>query len=363
MNTNTLQRGLAQRRLAQRGIRLLLAALAALLGGSALAQGVGSVTCYGRYPNPVTDICWQCIFPISIGAFSMDMGQEDIENPGSPVCYCPIPTPPYVRTGISVGFWEPTRLIESVRTPFCFPGLGGTTMGGSDTATKPWGATSHTSGSKVNRDSFYQVHVYMNPIMYYLERVIDDMCLESGSYDLVYMSEYDSAWHDDVESALIAPEATLFTTLPALAACSADCVAATNGFGIQGLYWCSGCNGTVYPMDGNVTVHVGGVQASSLLNHRILAKLHRLLVAWQWHGAGAMCGGHAAPIMDKRGYKTQMVWPVAQTGDADSSGTTWSRCCQPLGRSTVVWGTGKEFPIRGEDFGYQIFRKRNCCMQ
>ncbi|MFT3819879.1 MAG: TraU family protein [Rubrivivax sp.] len=341
--------------------RCSMLALALALGLLGLAARADGPTCYGKYPNPISDICWQCVFPISIGGFALDMGQEDIENPGNPVCYCPIGVPPYYRTGLSVGFWEPTRLIESVRMPFCFPALDGMTTGGSDTATKPWGATSHTSGNKVNRDSFYQVHVYLNPIMYYLEQVIDQQCMESGSYDLAYMSEYDSAWHDDTESALIEPEATLFTTLPALAACSADCTAATTGFGIRELYWCSGCNGTVYPMDGNVTVHVGGVQASSLLNHRILAKLHRLLIAKQYHGEGAMCEGHVAPIMDKRGYKTQMIWPVAVT--ASSDGSQWGRCCQPLGRTTQVWGAGKEFPIKGEDFGYQVFRKRNCCMQ
>lgn len=37
------------------------------------------------------------------------------------------------------------------------------------------------------------------------------------------------------------------------------------------------------------------------------------------------------------------------------------KCCQPLGRSTTLWGAGREFPFEGEDFAYQVFRKRNCC--
>ncbi len=28
---------------------------------------------------------------------------------------------------------------------------------------------------------------------------------------------------------------------------------------------------------------------------------------------------------------------------------------------TLVWGAGKEYPVAGEDFAYQLFRKRNCC--
>jgi len=61
------------------------------------------------------------------------------------------------------------------------------------------------------------------------------------------------------------------------------------------------------------------------------------------------------PIMDKTQYKLQMVYPVPNTQKVDG------QCCQPFGRSTMIWGAGKEFPVEGEDFAYQIFRKRNCC--
>jgi conjugal transfer pilus assembly protein TraU len=50
-----------------------------------------------------------------------------------------------------------------------------------------------------------------------------------------------------------------------------------------------------------------------------------------------------------------MLYPVPQTSKIAG------KCCQPLGRSTILWGAGKEFPFEGEDFSYQIFRKRNCC--
>ena len=328
-------------------------------GGSGSSGGdqVGRATCYGRWVNPIDDLCWECIFPISIGGYSYDNGQEDIENPSDPECYCPIAWPPYYRLGLSVGFWEPSRIIETTRTPYCFPAMGGYYMGGGQS--KPPAGRSFKGHDNVVRDSFYHTHVYINPVLYYLELFIDEQCAESGSYDLEYMSEYDAAWHDDRETAQIEPEAPYFANLAAIAACSADCVAASIGFGIRELFWCSGCNGPVYPMNGNVTVHIGGVQASSLINHRILAKLHRLLIAWQWHGASAVCQGHPAPLMDKRGYKTQMVYPVTNTSGDDGAG---NHCCQPLGRTTQVWGMGKEFPVRGEDFAYQVFRKRNCCL-
>jgi conjugal transfer pilus assembly protein TraU len=50
-----------------------------------------------------------------------------------------------------------------------------------------------------------------------------------------------------------------------------------------------------------------------------------------------------------------MLYPTTQGKGLDG------RCCQPLGRTTVVWGAGKEYPIKGEDFAYMLYRKRNCC--
>ncbi|OYV01580.1 MAG: conjugal transfer protein [Burkholderiales bacterium PBB5] len=350
---------------AQRRLATTLAATALLLAGSGQAavtgggSTAGAATCYGEWANPITDICWECIFPISIGAFSVSMGQEDIENPASPICICPIGVPPYYRVGLEVGFWEPTRIVEHTRTPFCFPSMGGYYMG-SGSSYKPPGASSHVGVTKVSRDSFYQTHMYINPILYYLETVLDNTCMESGSFDLAYMSEYDSAWHDDEETAVLEPEAPLFANLLAIGACSADCVAASIGFGIRDLFWCSGCNGPVYPMNGNVPVHIGGIQASSLLTHRLLAKMHRVGIAWQWHGDSAGCNGHMSMLMDKRGYKTQMLYPIPLTSTSLTAGG--GTCCQPLGRTTQVWGMGREYPIKGEDFSYQVFRKRNCCV-
>jgi conjugal transfer pilus assembly protein TraU len=84
--------------------------------------------------------------------------------------------------------------------------------------------------------------------------------------------------------------------------------------------------------------------------------MHRELLAWGWHGRAGLCGPYFLPAMDKTAYKTQLTYPVANT--AKNGG----RCCQPFGRSTIVWGAGKEYPVRGEDFAFMLFRKRNCCV-
>ena len=85
--------------------------------------GAGTATCTGKFPNPITDICWSCILPISIGSARIaNFGdQEDTDNPPNPVCSCLVN--PIV--GLSIGFWEPARHVEVVRKPFCLVSLGG----------------------------------------------------------------------------------------------------------------------------------------------------------------------------------------------------------------------------------------------
>ena len=70
--------------------------------------------------NPITDICWSCLFPISIGGLKIwPSGRPDTSNPALPVCLCGL------RPGIAMGFWEPVRLADVSMKPWCFVNLGG----------------------------------------------------------------------------------------------------------------------------------------------------------------------------------------------------------------------------------------------
>ena len=153
------------------------------LSGLALAAGgaaASATTCTGKFPNPITDICWSCILPLSIGSARIgDFGsQEDIENPGSPLCTCGVN--PVI--GLSVGFWEPARHVEAVRKPFCLTSLGGIDLNPGIPA--PEAARFTRSEGDGDGGSFYQAHFYVNPVLYYLEVVTDFPCLERGSFDL-----------------------------------------------------------------------------------------------------------------------------------------------------------------------------------
>lgn len=349
------------------------------------AAPVPSATCPGKFPNPITDICWSCILPITLGSLTLMNigGQEDNgDNPGSPVCSCGVnPT-----VGLSIGYWEPARLVEVTRKPFCMPTLGGITLDPGVHA--PHGNVFTPHESDGSGATFSQAHFYLNPILYWLQVVMDFPCLERGALDLVYLTEVDPLWNDDELTLLLNPDALLFANPVAVAACAADCVAASAGFGLKSLFWCGGCQGGIYPFDGNVPYAMGGLRNAELLAHRLTAKMHRELIAWGWHGQRGLCGPYFEPVMDKTAYKTQLVYPIPTTaanglscngGDVLQSssglcrkadGTLYSpmaiagegRCCRPFGRTTVLWGAGKQYPVRGEDFSFMLFRKRNCCV-
>ena len=55
--------------------RLLMAMLVCLCGTSLAAAE--TPTCTGKFLNPLTDICWSCLFPISLGGAPLaTLGQQ-----------------------------------------------------------------------------------------------------------------------------------------------------------------------------------------------------------------------------------------------------------------------------------------------
>ncbi len=306
--------------------------------------------CPGRFVNPITDICWSCMFPLTIGPVNINRnGRDDTPNPGGIICFCPRPPIPQVP-GIPAGFWEPVRLVDITRIPFCMVNLGGIKMGNSTHHYGVHGAR----GEGRTRYSFYQVHWYVYPVIYWFELLVDFLCLEQMSFDVGYLTEFDPLWNEDELSFLLNPEAVAFGNPIAALACAADCAAASTGFPMDALFWCGGCQGSIYPFTGNNPAHMGGVQASLLMVQRMMAKLHRELLLWGTSGTKGLCRKYPLPVIKKTQYKTQMTYPRPTTKGP--------MACNPLGRTEVIWGSGREFPYKGEDFGYLIWRKRNCCI-
>ena len=78
---------------------LLLFFTAVLLWVQSL-NALADPSCEGRFVNPISDVCWQCIFPMSIGSASVAAGGgPDTVNPASPIQTCPMPPPIFYRIG------------------------------------------------------------------------------------------------------------------------------------------------------------------------------------------------------------------------------------------------------------------------
>jgi conjugal transfer pilus assembly protein TraU len=308
--------------------------------------------CHGHFANPITDVCWSCLFPLSIGSGKVvSSGNPDTPNPGLPVCACGAPVP---RIGISLGYWEPIALVDVTRLPFCMVNVAGSQF--NTGASYPMGSQqSHQGGLD---SSFYEAHWYTFPLMTWLHLLTNVGCLELDDFGILYLTELDPTWHDDELAFILNPEAILFANPIAQAACAADSIAATTGNGpINALFWCAGSQGSMYPLSGRVQEHVGGVQASTLLTERMAYQLHRKWLLWDSAGVDgpALCMQHPTPILPKNRYRYQMTYPVPSVARGVLG-------CRPLGAGTFTWEAGHERPVKGEDFGYLVWRKRNCCV-
>ena len=152
---------------------------------------------------------------------------------------------------------------------------------------------------------------------------------------------------------LINPEAAVFANPVATLACAADCVASTVSRPIDPLFWCAGCQGSMYPLNGNVASHLNPIQSSRLAASRMAYKMHRQFLAWGTMGKEGLCKKYPMPIMKKQQYRLQMVNP--------SPMVKGRYACAPIGASDLKPGVGRVWPVVGEDFGYLVWRKRNCC--
>lgn len=309
---------------------------------------VVTAKCNGRFINPITDVCWSCLFPLTLGHATLASSSlPDPKNPSNPVCHCTVSNLP--RIGLSVGFWEPIYLVEVTRTPFCFPTLGGFQLNVG--LNKRQGTVSNDDSASYSE---YHVHVIKFPLLSMLGLLTDGACSEAPDLAILLPSELDPTWQNEALALYQHPEAIAVSNHIMTETCSLDCLKANTGLPLNHLFWCQGCQGGIYPFTGRVAAHVGGVQASNLLAGRALAKWHRMGLMWQASGTDnlSLCQKKLAPWLPKSSYRMAMIYPKPSTNELG---------CLPLGRTTQIMEAGHEYPVKGEDFGWMVWRKRNCC--
>ena len=285
---------------------------------------------------------YTAMFPLRIAGIPIIPGRiQDVGGSvSSPICICKDPIP---RIGIPVSFFEPSRLIEVVKDPYCFPsmGFGLTTSGGA------LGGTSGDDGSG-NQSTFYQAHYYIFPIYALLELLTDFICLQMTGFDMAYLTEVDPLWNNDTLSAILNPEALLFGNPISNLACIADAVTSAVFEPIDALCWCKGSWGNAYPLTGQ-TGGDGFVEGGASVAASLIYKLHRQLILWGSWGQAGLCGYYPAPIWRKSAYRLQIVTPIP------------SLYATTIGTTGMLWSFGKNPPFVGDNFSYLLFKKRECC--
>jgi conjugal transfer pilus assembly protein TraU len=291
--------------------------------------------CTGRIFNPITDVCWSCILPISIGSASVGGSVPDTPNISTIPCVCPGKILGAPQIGIPIGFWEGIEIYDMVKDPFCFVSLGGKQIDEQIFT----GTGSASPQGRAGKHATWHLHQYMMPIFKLLSIVFDTLCLEISTvspFDIAYMTELDPMWMDDELTFVINPEAVIFNNIIAQAACVADCVSATTYLPLDALFWCGGCQGSMYPMTGNIPGDYGSIQSTVMTLQRFMYKMHRELQAWDTSGQEALCQPIPMPIIKKSQYRTQLTYPVPMNTGGLING------CQQMGRSNVLYDFSKE---------------------
>lgn len=324
--------------------------LAFSLNGAAQAQEI----CNGAFPNLITDVCYDCMFPISLAGGLLNLGVSGSDydtGVGSlPVCVCTNT----LSVGTPVSFWEPHYMVDTTTKPGCMPLLGGvdidTPYNADEYGTENY-TTAHINNGK-RKSAFMQVNEYINPVMSAIGVVVNNPCLDNRAFDVPFMSWADPTWNDDALSLMLTPYAYPFASVLSVASELPDAISATFGFPLETLFWVAGAWGPMYPLDGNVAVANTQEQVSHLMIARLFAKLHAAGTQTATAGQDALdsCGALGIPqlIMDKRQYKTNRTFPFPDNQ------------CTPIGRPLAFQEIGASRP-QDKDYGYFIFQRKDCC--
>ena len=301
--------------------------------------------CKGHFVNPITDVCWDCLFPLTIGASKVVKSHypDTKDSPSSPLCSCPNKGQ---LLGVTIGYWEPFALVDITRKPYCMVNLG------VQLNIKDQGLGGSQMPDTDGRGAFYYVHWYKYPLMYWLQILTSIGCMETQDFDIMFPSELDPTWNDSEFAFIQNPEATLFSSPPAREACALDATRALAGTAVDSLFWCQGAQGSTYPLTGFVANQSSPISAAALLAERADFKLHRLGAIKDSVGkdSPAICKTYKSALLPKSRYRYQLVNTLPD-----------ARQCQPFGRSVITWEAGHTYPSDGDNFGFLIWRKRNCC--
>lgn len=325
-----------------------------------ISSTISEAACTGSMINPITDVRWSCMMPISLGGISF----ADVPVPGaasaiiadkisgaaSPTCTCFDPLP---RPGLTFAMNNIFRMAEAVKDPLCFPSIGLPIGAG------PFGLAGADGGSsgastKTSKTTFNYTHLISFVPTQVLNLFIDALCLQLSEtyapFTVLYLSEFMPQAKSSEFALLLAPESVLFANPVAQAYCMVDAaltvIEQTDPIG----YWCAGGH-SIFPLS-NHAVEVDYVDASSINVAKIIFTLSRSAQILSCLGSQALCSCFPTLIWNKREFRLQIAKPIPDI------------FCRRIGKPSLLWNTpNKNTPlIRGADnLVFMVWRRRDCC--
>ena len=181
------------------------------LAGASLWANCGFAGCDNCEEITSDDVAWEHM--------------DDADNEGQ--CECRYGQ--FSRTGTLVTVWEPVRIIETVKDPYCIMADGDmmdiddplTNGDGSDDA----GGTHSDTGSQEDHSVFQQAHILLPDYIQQSIQEIDNRCWHSSVGNTIdYFSEDDSAWNDDSIAETTYPLTSLAADYDMQMACEDDAI-------------------------------------------------------------------------------------------------------------------------------------------
>lgn len=312
--------------------------------------------CHGHFINPITHVDWKALFPLYIAGVKVAKSSNDattVATKSGAICTCS-DRQPFVY-GVPIAFWQPFRAVDVTRKPYCMVNLGGMEVPiGVKTANGDIANNIAADLGRSHQVASYHVHWYVYPLLLWMNILTDVACMEHEDFDVAYMTELDPMWGDDELSSWIAPESLIFSNPIAQSACIADCAASSFATPIDSLFWCAGCQGGIYPISATIAAHQSAMDSTTLAAERMLFKMHRQGLLHGSMGKRGMCGKYPMLWWKKSQYKLQVVNPSINKDKINSTNA--------IGKTVLPWSFAKDLNPANGDFGYLVWRRKECCV-
>jgi conjugal transfer pilus assembly protein TraU len=382
-------------------LSLLLAFALATLGADVAAQATGGATGSSSTVSEkldgcldsgffsegkiVTDLCWSCIFPVTVMGIPLGDQKYVPNNPAAPLCVCPGRTFGIPALGITLGYWNPEHIIEVVKNPMCLPVIGrnfGENMDqeiDGSTGSPPGGGTgaptdqgiinklkvllqrgsnhhAQTGGGGQHGESthkaYHNAHWIKHPVGIILDKAMNKVCTPKGGSDMDYLmfTEILPTWQSDLLALYTHPEGKLFARVYAQYLCFADTFSSNIRKPIEQALHCAGSWGSIYPPTGHI-VSQERVDQHMMSGVRLLTNMHRFTLAKKQYGDKAVCANQRWLVYPKHQYRFQSFWPLP-----DKNRAVWT------GHGALWWGGSWRKAPGYEDRLIVEFAFNQCCI-